>query len=80
MKKRLRYIIILFLFALLTTWLECSLENAAFAVEDSNKPKTDAVSAILFDAHRGQILFAKTSDEKSFSPLANRIMTALIIL
>ena len=80
MEKRLRYITIFLLIALLTVWLEVSFENTAFADDETNMPQTDAVSAILFDAHRGQILFAKTSDEKSFSPLANRIMTALIIL
>ncbi len=80
MEKRLRYIIIFLLIALLTVWFGVSLENTAFATEESNNLKTDAVSAILFDARRGQILYAKTSDEKSFSPLASRIMTALIIL
>ncbi|NLX64152.1 MAG: D-alanyl-D-alanine carboxypeptidase [Clostridiaceae bacterium] len=66
--------------ALLTACLEFSLHNAAFADDGSNKPKTDAVSAMLFDARRGQILFKKTSDEKSYTPLASRIMTTLIIL
>lgn len=76
----MRYIIILLLSVLLTSWLEFSLQNSAFAVDESSSPKTDAVSAILFDAYRGQILFTKTSDEKSLSTLANRIMVALIIL
>lgn len=80
MEKRLRYIIILLLIALLSVWLEVSLVNSVFADDESNIPKTDAVSAILFDARRGQILFSKTSDDKSLSPLASRIMTTLIIL
>jgi D-alanyl-D-alanine carboxypeptidase/D-alanyl-D-alanine carboxypeptidase (penicillin-binding protein 5/6) len=80
MKNRLQYIIVLLIITVLTAWLQVSLECTAFAIEEANKPKTDAVSAILFDARRGQILFSKTSDEKSLSPLANRIMTALIIL
>lgn len=80
MKKRLRYITIFLLIALLAVWLQVALESPSFANEESEKPKTDAVSAILFDARRGQILFSKISDEKSFSPLASRIMTTLIIL
>ncbi|MGI6085683.1 MAG: D-alanyl-D-alanine carboxypeptidase family protein [Acetivibrionales bacterium] len=81
MKKWLRYSIIFLLVASLATWIQAlSPENKAFALEESNKPKTDAVSAILFDARRGQILFSKISDEQSFSPLASRIMTALIVL
>lgn len=80
MKKRLRCILIFLLIALLTFWLEVSLEITAFADDESMMPKTDAVSAMLFDARRGQVLFSKESDEKSYSPLASRIMTALIIL
>ena len=80
MKKKLRIITVLLIIALLTLWLEFSLDNPAFANDESNKPKTDAISAMLFDARRGQILFSKVSDEKSFTPLASRIMTTLIIL
>lgn len=56
------------------------MESEVYAVDDSNKPQTDAVSAILFDARRGQILFSKTSDEVSYSPLANRIVATLLTL
>ena len=75
-----RGVAILSVIALLTVWLGFSLQNPVFADDGSNKPKTDAVSAMLFDARRGQILFSKTSDEKSYTPLASRIMTTLIIL
>jgi D-alanyl-D-alanine carboxypeptidase/D-alanyl-D-alanine carboxypeptidase (penicillin-binding protein 5/6) len=56
------------------------LFSRSFAVEESTEPKTEAVSALLFDARRGQVIFSKTSDEVSHSPLANRIMTTLITL
>lgn len=75
-----KLVAVLSVIALLTGWLEFSLRNPVFAEDESNKPKTDAVSAMLFDARRGQILFSKTSDEKSHTPLASRIMTTLIIL
>ena len=47
MKKKLRIITVLLIIALLTLWLEFSLDNPAFANDESNKPKTDAVSAML---------------------------------
>ena len=50
------------------------------AVDESEKPQTDAVSALLFDARRGQILYSKASDERSHNPLANRIVATLLIL
>lgn len=56
------------------------LESEVYAADDSNKPQSDAVSAVLFDARRGQILFSKTSDEISYSPLANRIIATLLTL
>ncbi|MGI6622293.1 MAG: D-alanyl-D-alanine carboxypeptidase [Clostridiaceae bacterium] len=55
-------------------------KSRVYAVDDSEKPQTEAVSAILFDARRGQILFSKTSDEVSHTPLANRIVAALLTL
>lgn len=51
----------------------------AFAKE-SEKPQTEAVSAILFDARRGQIIYSKTSEELTNSSLANRIMAVLMTL
>lgn|GEM_PF-334541 len=52
----------------------------AYAADEIEKPQTEAVSAILFDARRGQVLYAKASDEKSYTPLANRIVATLVIL
>ena len=74
-----KVVAILSVIAIFTTCLQFSLQNPVFA-DDESKPKTDAVSAMLFDARRGQILYKKASDEKSFTPLASRIMTTLIIL
>jgi D-alanyl-D-alanine carboxypeptidase (penicillin-binding protein 5/6) len=51
-----------------------------YAADDLEKPQTEAGSAMLFDARRGQILFSKMSDELSHTPLANRIVAALVIL
>lgn len=76
----IRFIVIFLLIAILTSGFFVSLEFASFAVEDSNKPQTDAVSAILFDARKGQVLYSKISDEPTYSPLANRIVFALIVL
>lgn len=52
----------------------------SFAVDESDTLQTEAVSAILFDAKRGQVIYSKTSDELSNSALANRVMAALITL
>ena len=47
---------------------------------DTVPPSSEALSAILFDARRGQILHKKTSDERNHSPLAGRIMMVLIAI
>lgn len=75
-----RFIVMFLLIALLTTGLFVSLDVASFAIEDIDTLQTDAVSAMLFDARRGQVLYSKTSDEHTLSPLVNRIVTALIVL
>ena len=45
-----------------------------------DKPQTEAVSVILFDAHRGQTIYSKVPDEASHSPLANRITAVMLTL
>ncbi|MCX7773121.1 MAG: D-alanyl-D-alanine carboxypeptidase, partial [Clostridia bacterium] len=47
---------------------------------DADKPNTEAVSALLFDARRGQVLTSKAPEEPTHSPLASRIMAVLITL
>ncbi len=47
-----------------------------FSVDaNTGEPEIDAVSAILIDAHRGQILFEKDPKEKLHISSANKIMT-----
>lgn len=50
------------------------------AAADNNSPSVEAVSALLIDARRGQVIFSKSSDESIKNPVVNRIMTALIAL
>lgn len=52
----------------------------AFAADQENQPALEAISALLVDARRGQVLYSKSSDEHIKTPLANRLMTALIAL
>ncbi len=73
-----RFILVLALFCILSLGLLPGLGFRAFAVDEADTPQTEAVSAILFDARRGQVILSKASDEISHSPLANRIMTILI--
>ena len=70
----------LLLATILTTGLLIALDVASFAIEDIDTLQTDAPSAILFDARRGQVLYSKASDEHIHSPLVNRLVTALIVL
>ncbi|PQQ67213.1 D-alanyl-D-alanine carboxypeptidase family protein [Acetivibrio saccincola] len=60
---------------LLTVSLCTSLIGA-----NTNEPEIDSVSAILIDAHRGQILFEKNPKEKLHISSANKIMTALLTI
>lgn len=46
----------------------------------TDEPEIDAVSAVLIDAHRGQILFEKNPKEKLHISSANKIMTALLTI
>lgn len=52
----------------------------AFAVDQENQPSLDAISALLVDARRGQVLYSKAADEHVKTPLPNRLLTALIAL
>ncbi|MDQ2087339.1 D-alanyl-D-alanine carboxypeptidase family protein [Herbivorax sp. ANBcel31] len=63
------YIIVALLVAVLCTILVSA---------DTDEPELDAVSAVLIDVHRGQVLFEKNPDEKLHISSANKIMTALL--
>ena len=75
-----RFIIIFSIIALLTSGFFFSLQLASFALEDFDSLQIDTVSAILFDARRGQVLYSNTSDEKTHSPFSNRLVVALLVL
>ncbi len=75
-----RSIAVMLIITLLSFGFLSVLESKVYAVDDSSKPQTDSVSAVLFDARRGQVLFSKTSEEISYSPLANRLVAALLTL
>lgn len=75
-----RCIVMILLITLFATGFLVALELTSFATEDMDTLQTDAVSAILFDARRGQVLFSKVSDEPIYTPLANRIVLSLILL
>jgi D-alanyl-D-alanine carboxypeptidase (penicillin-binding protein 5/6) len=72
-------LIILTFFFMVSSILNPMQAISVFAAEDG-KPQTNAVSAMLFDAHRGQVIISNTSDETSHSPLASHILTVLIAL
>ncbi|NLU52083.1 MAG: D-alanyl-D-alanine carboxypeptidase [Clostridiaceae bacterium] len=57
--------------------LSITWEIKSFAQDE---PLTEAASALLFDARRGQVIISKSPDELTHSSLAHRIMTALITL
>jgi len=52
----------------------------AFAADQESQPAFEAISALLVDARRGQVLYSKDADEQVKTPIANRLMTALIAL
>jgi len=74
---RLTAFIMLFIILSCSFMSMCSL---VFAANGQDKPQTEAVSALLFDARRGQVILSKAADELSHSSLANRIMAVLITL
>ncbi len=73
-----RFSLVLALFCILSFGLLPGLETRTFATNTADTPQSEAVSAILFDARRGQVILSKATDEISHSPLANRIMAVLI--
>jgi D-alanyl-D-alanine carboxypeptidase/D-alanyl-D-alanine carboxypeptidase (penicillin-binding protein 5/6) len=77
-KKRRRYMALLTLLFMMVAMFGAMPQS--FAANENDKLQTEAVSAILFDAKRGQVIYSKTSDEPSNSSLANRVMAALIVL
>lgn len=78
--KRRRFSLLLIRLLIIFSMIFSGLNFRVFALNEDDKPQTEAVSALLFDARRGQLIISKTSDEVSHSSLANRIMAALIVL
>ncbi len=64
----------------ITCALFAGLFVPALAYSENAKPQTEAISALLFDAKRGQVILSKSADEASHSALSNRIMATLIVL
>jgi len=52
----------------------------ALAADQESQPPLEAISALLVDARRGQVIYSKNADEHVKTPLANRLLTALIAL
>lgn len=75
-----RCIAVLLFFAFISPGFFSLSKSRVYAADDIEKPQTEAVSAMLFDARRGQILYSKISDEVSHTPLANRIVATLLTL
>jgi len=61
-------------------FLSACIRVTAFATDQENQPSLEAISALLIDARRGQVLYAKSADERVKTPLPNRLLTALIAL
>lgn len=75
-------ILVLFITATLVAFVFLSSLTGipALAADQENQPSLEAVSALLVDARRGQVLYSREADEHVKTPLANRLMTALIAL
>jgi D-alanyl-D-alanine carboxypeptidase/D-alanyl-D-alanine carboxypeptidase (penicillin-binding protein 5/6) len=54
--------------------------TVALAADNENQPSLEAISALLVDARRGQVVYTKSADEHVKTPLSNRLITALIAL
>ncbi|NMA67024.1 MAG: D-alanyl-D-alanine carboxypeptidase [Clostridiaceae bacterium] len=80
LKTKFYRVLILILIFVVFSCSFIGMSSLAFAADGQDKPQTDAVSALLFDARRGQVILSKASDELSHSSLANRIMSVLITL
>ncbi len=78
-QKRRRFVAFLTLLFIMVAMFFGVMPRAS-ATNGSEMIQTEAVSAILFDAKRGQVIYSKTSDELSNSSLANRVMAVLITL
>lgn len=79
-KIKFRPVSIFIMVFIILTCSFMSMENFVLAADGQEKPQTEAVSALLFDARRGQVILSKAADELSHSSLANRIMAVLITL
>lgn len=62
----------------LTTLSGTLLFSGTPALAENEEPQIQAISALLIDARRGQVIYAKASDEPIKTPVVNKIMTALI--
>lgn len=74
---RSRAACILALFYIVSQVLMVNLDLKAFAADE---PATEAASALLIDARRGQVIISKSPDELTHSALAHRIIAALVAL
>lgn len=50
------------------------------AADQEGQTSLEAISALLVDARRGQVIYSKSADEHVKTPLPNRLVTALIAL
>jgi D-alanyl-D-alanine carboxypeptidase/D-alanyl-D-alanine carboxypeptidase (penicillin-binding protein 5/6) len=75
-------ILVLFIMATLVAFvfLASLTGTIALAADNENQPSLEAISALLVDARRGQVVYTKSADEHVKTPLANRLITALIAL
>ena len=74
-------ILVLFIMATLVAFvfLASLTGTIALAADNENQPSLEAISALLVDARRGQVVYTKSADEHVKTPLAN-LITALIAL
>jgi D-alanyl-D-alanine carboxypeptidase (penicillin-binding protein 5/6) len=76
-----RFMSILLIFAAMTVCFAAMFcAGSTVSSADGGVPSIDAISALVIDARRGQIILSKGADEQIKTPVANRIMTALIAL
>jgi len=75
-------ILVLFIMATLVAFvfLASLTGTVALAADNENQPSLEAISALLVDARRGQVVYTKSADEHVKTPLSNRLITALIAL
>src|SRR5690606_2893512 len=76
-----KYLVLLITAALVGFVIAAPLSRVtAFAADQENQPSLEAISALLVDARRGQVIYSKDADEHVKTPLANKLLAALIAL